>query len=94
MLNSKNRVFNPYFSIGACPMRKWLSWMKMAFVDKSRVERLFLAMPQGFLRFVIVVFPDHTHLLFLNLLSFSFSLKLFTGHFYGQFFIKTVRGPL
>ena len=29
------------------------------------VERLFLAMPQGCLRFVIVVFPDHTHLLFL-----------------------------
>ena len=21
MLNSKNRVFNPYFSIGTCPMR-------------------------------------------------------------------------
>ena len=30
------------------------------------VERLFLAMPQGCLRFVIVVFPDHTHLLFLG----------------------------
>ena len=30
------------------------------------VERLFLAMPRGCLRFVIVVFPDHTHLLFLN----------------------------
>ena len=30
------------------------------------VERLFLAMPQGRLRFVIVVFPDHTHLLFLR----------------------------
>ena len=29
------------------------------------VERLFLAVPSGFLRFVIVVFPDHTHLLFL-----------------------------
>ena len=28
------------------------------------VGRLFLAMPQGCLRFVIVVFPDHTHLLF------------------------------
>ena len=27
------------------------------------VERLFLAVPQGCLRFVIVVFPDHTHLL-------------------------------
>ena len=28
------------------------------------VERLFLAVPQGCLRFVIVVFADHTHLLF------------------------------
>ena len=30
MLNSKNRAFNPYFSISTCPMRT-------AFVDKSRV---------------------------------------------------------
>ena len=30
------------------------------------VERLFLAVPLGFLRFVIVVFPDHTHLLFFS----------------------------
>ena len=30
------------------------------------VERLFLAVPQGCLQFVIVVFPDHTHLLFLT----------------------------
>ena len=43
------------------------------------VERLFLAVPQGCLQFVIVVFPDHTHLLFLImplvincLLSFPF----------------------
>ena len=28
------------------------------------VERLFLAVPRDCLRFVIVVFPDHTHLLF------------------------------
>ena len=37
------------------------------------VERLFLAVPQGCLRFVIVVFPDHTHLLFFirNLSSFG-----------------------
>ena len=28
------------------------------------VEQLFLAVPQGCLQFVIVVFPDHTHLLF------------------------------
>ena len=29
------------------------------------VERLFLVVPWGFLRFVIVVFPDHIHLLLL-----------------------------
>ena len=37
------------------------SWCLMMF------ERLFLAMPRGCLQFVIVVFPDHTHLLFLYL---------------------------
>ena len=30
------------------------------------VERLFLAVPRGCQQFVIVVFPDHTHLLFLS----------------------------
>ena len=29
------------------------------------VERLFLAVPRDCLRFVIVVFPDHAHLLFI-----------------------------
>ena len=33
------------------------------------VEWLFLAVPQGCLQFVIVVFPDHTHLLFLNIVK-------------------------
>ena len=36
------------------------------------VERLFLAVPWGCLRFVIVVFPDHTHLLFLAHTFFTF----------------------
>ena len=39
------------------------------------VERLFLAVPRGCLQFVIVVFPDHTHLLFLNLLHRSLHLQ-------------------
>ena len=30
------------------------------------VEQLFLAVPRGCLRFVVVVFPDHTQLLFLS----------------------------
>ena len=34
------------------------------------VERLFLAVPWGCLRFVIVVFPDHTHLLFLIFIKY------------------------
>ena len=33
------------------------------------VERVFLTVPRGCLQFVIVVFPDHTHLLFLVLYS-------------------------
>ena len=40
------------------------------------VERLFLAVPRGCLQFVIVVFPDHTHLLFLALISKVF-LEIF-----------------
>ena len=40
------------------------------------VEQLFLAVPRGCLQFVIVVFPDHTHLLFLlSLTSESMCMK-------------------
>ena len=34
------------------------------------VERLFLPVPRGCLQFVIVVFPDHTHLIFLFMLPY------------------------
>ena len=41
------------------------------------VVQLFLAVPRGCLPFVIVVFPDHTHLLFLfSHLAGSFTLLL------------------
>ena len=39
------------------------------------VERLFLAVLRGCLRFVIVVIPDHTHLLFF----YHFRLKFYTA---------------
>ena len=39
------------------------------------VERFFLKMPWGCLRFVIVVFPDHTHLLFLACIKQELVLK-------------------
>ena len=35
------------------------------------VERLFLAVPWACLRFVILVFPDHTHLLFYEYLKYT-----------------------
>ena len=40
------------------------------------VERLFLAVSQGCLQFVIVVFPDHTHLLFLTLSIIMYQIFL------------------
>ena len=40
------------------------------------VERLFLAVPRGCLQFVIVVFPDHTHLLFLIGITYLFHITL------------------
>ena len=49
-----------YSSIAIILMRK----KKLVAVLNLMVERLFLAVPGGCLRFVIVVFPDHTHLLF------------------------------
>ena len=56
------------------------------------VERLFLAVPQGCLRFVIVVFLDHTHLLFL-IVKYSAGLKTLLQQdiseivFYGDLFL-------
>ena len=53
------------------------------------IERLFLAMPRGCLRFVIVVFPDHTHLLFSihshYLISFNISSK------YNEFCLNSIQ---
>ena len=46
------------------------------------VERLFLAVPRGCLQFVIVVFPDHTHLLFL---ATPFPGPMLTSSYYGHY---------
>ena len=45
--------------------RELVALLKLSSWCFVMVERLFLAVPHGCLRFVIVVFPDHTHLLFL-----------------------------
>ena len=45
--------------------RELISLLNLSSWCLVMVERLFLAVPRGCLQFVIVVFPDHTHLLFL-----------------------------
>ena len=48
------------------------------------VVQLFLAVPQGCLQFVIVVFPDHTHLLFFLILVLKCNNFEFNGQHYLQ----------
>ena len=45
--------------------RELIALLNLSFWCLVMVERLFLAVPLGCLQFVIVVFPDQTHLLFL-----------------------------
>ena len=54
------------------------------------VERLFLEMPRGCLQFVIVVFPDHTHLLFLqhSRLSVRYSFNQVQTDMYNNAFLS------
>ena len=44
--------------------RELVALLNLSFWCLVMVEWLFLAVPRGCLRFVIEVFPDHTHLLF------------------------------
>ena len=44
--------------------RELVALLNMSSCYLVMVERLFLAVPQGCLQFVIVVFPNHTHLIF------------------------------
>ena len=45
--------------------RELVALLNFSFWCLVMVERLFLAVPRGCLRFVIVVFPDHTHYFFM-----------------------------
>ena len=51
------------------------------------VERLFLGVPRGCLLFVIVVFPDHTHLLFSGYFTCKLLSRWFTLLIYGFYFV-------
>ena len=51
----------------SCWGRELVALLNLSSWCLMMVELLFLAVPWGCLRFVIVVFPDHTHLLFLRI---------------------------
>ena len=55
-----------HFSIAIILMgkRELIALLNLSSWCLVKVERLFLTVPRGCLQFVIVVFPDHTHLLF------------------------------
>ena len=62
--------------------RELVALLNLSYWCLVMVERLFLAVPWGCLRFVIVVFPDHTHLLLLiqkTFYSFLLFLYIFLG---------------
>ena len=54
------------FAIISMGKRELVALLNLSSWCLVMVERLFLAVPWGCLRFVVVVFPDHTHLLFLQ----------------------------
>ena len=58
-------LLNAHSSIAIILMgkRELVALLNLSTLCLVIVERLFLAVPQGCLRLVIVVFPDHTHLL-------------------------------
>ena len=59
-------LFYAHFSIAIILMgkRELIALLNLSSWCLVMVERLFLTVPRGCLQFVIVVFPDHTHLLF------------------------------
>ena len=58
--------------------RELIALLNLPFCCLNLVEWLFLAVPWGCLRFVIVVFPDHTHLLFLTVTRAVITLSNFS----------------
>ena len=70
-----------HFSIAIILMgkRELIALLNLSSWCLVMVERLFLTVPLGCLQFVIVVFPDHTHLLFFFCLDLSLDLVKFVN---------------
>ena len=62
-ISSKSDILNHLIRLVIILMgkRELVALLNLSSCCYVMVERLFLAVQWGFLRFVIVVFPDHTH---------------------------------
>ena len=69
----------PSFAIIMMGKRELIALLSVPFCCLVIVVWLFLAVPWVCLQFVIVVFPDHTHLLFW---SYKSQRKMFNNDFY------------
>ena len=69
-----------HFSIAIILMgkRELIALLNLSSWCLVMVERLFLTVPRGCLQFVIVVFPDHTHLLFFMVIDLELNLDIDT----------------
>ena len=65
--------------------RELVALLNLSFWCLVMVEWLFFAVSWGCLRFVIVVFPDHAHLLFLSIVDWRI------GRFVMHLLIDTIR---
>ena len=69
--------------------RKLVALLNLSSWCLMTVVWLFLAVPWGFLQFVIVVFPDHTHLLFLVFMPrYSIIRNNIFGHYLYNDFVR------
>ena len=71
-----------YIAIILMGKRELIALLNLSSWCLVMVERLFLAVSRGCLQFVIVVFPDHTHLLFLlpNRIKMLSNKKISASH--------------
>ena len=72
MFNCKLLYVHSSFAITLMKKKQLAALLSLSSGRLMIVVWLFLVMPWVFLQFVIVVFPDHTHILFLNSSAVNF----------------------
>ena len=81
-------LFHSSIAIILMGKRELIALLNLSSWCLEMVERLFLVVPRGCLQFVIVVFPDHTHLLFLySVLNILHTIRV-VGHVWPPYLLN------